>query len=316
MFGKRLKFVMDVQRIKLELKTIFKNHQFPISGVVDYELAHPQYQAHALRYQQWIQNESHGEMAYLSRGLDRRLNPKLVFPELKSVLVVGKPYSPHPVGSEQIRYARYLNGPDYHEAMKASLQDAMLEIKQTLGPAFLYKICVDTSAVLERSWAALTGMGWIGKNTLFIHPEYGSYLFLGVVFTNFEFQAEPKTHPDYCGHCTRCLVSCPTQAFTEPHYLESKKCISYLTLEKRGEWKEQFDTKGFVAGCDLCQEVCPYNLKIVKRTPHEAPASYLITDEAYLKNETKEQYQARVKGTALSRIKFEDFKRNIKDVLE
>jgi epoxyqueuosine reductase len=139
----------------------------------------------------------------------------------------------------------------------------------------------------------------------------GSYVFIGVIFTNQKFELAPELLPDYCGNCSRCLQACPTQALIEPHYLESNQCISYLTLEKRGGWEKNYDTRGFVAGCDICQEVCPYNSKRVKSTPLETPSAYLVTDLEILLAETEVEYRARVAGTALSRIKFQDFKRNL-----
>ena len=209
------------------LEKRLKQAGFPVVGAVDYALAEPLYRKHALRYQSWIEKGSHGSMEYLKRGLERRLVPHLVFPSLKSVVVVARPYPAQPVSREGLRYARYLNGADYHETLKSDLAQVFSD------ETFSYKICVDTSAVLERSWAALTGIGWIGKNTLLIHPQYGSYLFLGVVLTDQEWGMAPRLHKDYCGPCTRCLNACPTAAFPEPGYLEARKCISYLTLEKR-----------------------------------------------------------------------------------
>jgi epoxyqueuosine reductase len=290
------------------IQTRLNAANFPIVGAVDYERALPLYAEHAERYRQWIENGSQGEMAYLARGLERRLNPKLVYPDLQSVITVARPYSPHPVGTGEVRYARYLNGPDYHEKMKADLAQALD------GVEFDYKICVDTSAVLERSWGVLTGLGWVGKNTLLIHPQHGSYLFIGVIFTNQIFGRDPLLLKDYCGSCSRCMSECPTQAIEPAHYVESRKCISYLTLEKRGPFAESIDTKGFVAGCDLCQEVCPYNSKAVKRTPPGGALEYLNTDLEYLLKESEMDYQLRVKGTALSRIKFIDFKRNLSQI--
>jgi epoxyqueuosine reductase len=295
------------------LGAIFEAEGFPVSGVVDYATVQDEYQTHAERYRSWIAEGKQGEMGYLARGLDRRLNPQLVFPELKSVIAVLRPYSPHPVGDEQLRYARYLNGPDYHDSMKAGLERSMQSLSSSgqLPADFKYKICVDTSAVLERTWAKLAGLGWIGKNTLLIHPQLGSYVFIGVVFTNHEFGIKPECVKDYCGPCTRCLKSCPTEAL-ESHSLDSKKCISYLTLEKRGAFQERYPLKGFVAGCDLCQEACPYNSKAVRYIAPVEKAAYLITDESVLLQESETGYQARVKGTALSRIKFPDFQRNLK----
>ena len=291
----------------------FKAEGFPVSGVVDELAARESYALHANRYRTWIEDGKQGDMAYLTRGLGRRLDPKLVFPELKSVIAVLRPYPPQPVGTESLRYARYLNGPDYHLEMKAGLERAF-ESSRRLGhlpDGFQYKICVDTSAVLERSWALLCGLGWIGKNTLLIHPQLGSYVFIGVVFTNHEFNAQPVIMKDYCGPCTRCLSACPTNAL-EAHDLDSRKCISYLTLEKRGPWEQKIDPKGFVAGCDLCQEVCPYNTKPVKYAGSTEIAPYLELDLETLMSETEEDYRRRIEGTALERIKHENFIRNLK----
>lgn len=285
---------------------------FPAAGAVDFESARTHYEAHAQKYAEWIERGFHGSMEYLARGKERRLNPQLVFPELQSVITVLKPYSSHPVGNEDLRYARYLNGRDYHDVLKNQLEDAMTHArtKNILPESFKYKIAVDTSAVLERTWGALTGLGWIGKNTLLIHPQLGSYTFIGVIFTNAIFNRDPVMLNDYCGSCTRCLSACPTQAL-EPHELDARKCISYLTLEKRGEWESKISTSGFLAGCDLCQEVCPFNTKAVKYAPPQERASHLVLEKSRLEQETEEEYRARVKGTALSRVKYADFKRNL-----
>ncbi len=292
-----------------QLKRELTEKNFPLVGAVDYESVAPLYTTHGERYRQWIERSFHGDMAYLQRGLERRLDPRLVFPELKSAVVVARPYRVQPVGTEALKYARYLNGEDYHESMKHDLEDVFRQ------SGFQYKVCVDTSAVLERTWAALAGIGWIGKNTLLINPQYGSYLFLGVVFTDQEFNQPFRPQKDFCGNCDRCMKACPTEAIVAPHDLDARKCISYLTLEKRGEWVQDYDTKGFVAGCDLCQEVCPYNTKPVKYNSATDVADYLLFDEQALLDETEAAYRQRVKGTALTRVKFSDFKRNLKAAL-
>ena len=295
-----------------DLSPAFLVQGFPAVGAVDYERALPIYQEHAKRYLDWVVAEKHGSMGYLHRGLDRRLDPTLVFPELKSVIVVALPYSPHPIQMNGLKYARYLNGPDYHERIQQKLETAMQSLIaiHAVPENFRYKICVDTSAVLERTWAALCGLGWVGKNTLLIHPQLGSYLFLGVVFTNAEFGLGPQILKDYCGSCTRCIVACPTEAL-QPHDLDARTCISYLTLEKRGEWENPIPTKGFLAGCDLCQEVCPYNTKATKAKAPEDLAPHLEFNVEALLSETEAEYKMRVKGTSLSRVKFADFKRNL-----
>jgi epoxyqueuosine reductase len=300
----------NVQKTFDQIKQALIEKNFPLVGAVDYESIAPLYSLHGERYRHWIERSFHGDMAYLQRGLDRRMDPRLVFPELQSAIVVARPYRVQSVGSEKLRYARYLNGEDYHESMKDDLEAVFAQ------SGFRYKVCVDTSAVLERTWAALAGIGWIGKNTLLIHPQYGSYLFLGVVFTDQKFHQPLSPQKDYCGNCDRCMKACPTQAIVAPHDLDARKCISYLTLEKRGEWDQDYDTKGFLAGCDLCQEVCPYNTKPVKYNSETDVADYLELDEAKLQTETETEYRSRVKGTSLTRVKFADFKRNLRAALK
>jgi len=188
-----------------------------------------------------------------------------------------------------------------------------------------WKVCVDTSAILERSWAALAGLGWIGKNTLLIHPQYGSYLFLAEVLINKKTGQGPKLLPNYCGNCTRCLDACPTQAFSSAGVLNSNRCVSYWTLEKRGELhlseEDQKKMGTWVAGCVRCQEVCPFNTKPVRAaekalplSDQPAPSAVDLHDWQGLLNETEEAYKARVKNSALARVKPAQFRRNLEIV--
>ncbi len=293
---------------------------FDLAGIVDIEsqLQDPDsiFQQSVRHYDAWLSQGHAGEMEYLKRGRDRRANPKLVFPEVKSVLSVVLRYPSAPLGSvnpeEGVRYARYLRGGDYHTVIADQLESVL----QSIATHDLkWKICVDTSAVLERTWAYLCGLGWIGKNTLLIHPKLGSYLLLGTVFLNQESGQPVQPLPDFCGNCSRCLEGCPTKAFVKPHELDSTKCISYLTLEKRGEFsieEKQLKRMGnWVAGCDICQEVCPFNLKISKTDLLPAEQSFPDT-WVDLTAESHEDYRARIKKTALSRIKPAEFKRNLK----
>ena len=295
-----------------EYSPLFEEEGFPVAGAVAWRSVRSEYSRHASRYEEWIRAKKHGDMGYLERGLERRMNPELVFPGLQSVIAVLKPYSPHRVGTEELRYARYLNGPDYHDDLKTGLTRAMERLCSASGvPAGAkFKICVDTSAVLERTWAELCGLGWIGKNTLLIHPKLGSYTFVGVVFTDLPFVDAPSPLKDYCGNCDRCLKACPTEAL-RVHDLDSRKCISYLTIEKRGPWVEALPTAGYLAGCDLCQEACPYNTKPEKYTKRLEPVPVLELDRLRLEQETEEDYRKRIEGSALSRVKFQDFKRNL-----
>ncbi len=298
---------------------------FPLAGSVDLDpaLAGP-FAEDVDRFDRWIAQGYDGAMSYLARGRDRRANPRLVFPSTESVFCVAIPYSRLPGGSPMPesgpRHARYLDGPDYHLELTARL-DAMLErVAANLeGPPLTWKVCVDTSAVLERSWAALAGLGWIGKNTLLIHPKHGSYLFVAEALLSRPTGQAPAPLPDLCGHCTRCLVGCPTQAFTGPRVLDANRCLSYWTLEKRGPLeiseKDRKSMGTWIAGCDVCQEVCPFNFKAARAAEAEAQVSGDPRPRAMswieLLDESEEQYVARVKNSALKRVKPPQFRRNL-----
>lgn len=294
---------------------------FACSGAVDIDLAE-NFSDHISVYDQWLSLGYSGEMHYLTRGRDRRANPREVFPKAKSVFCVLEKYTTSPRGAlsskEGPRYARYLQGEDYHLMMKEKLEKMMSSLKES-EVDLSWKVCVDTSAVLERSWAAFCGLGWIGKNKMLIHPQLGSYTFIGVVFLDQEVGCAPRVLPNYCGNCTRCLEGCPTQAFRSSGFLDSNRCISYLTLEKRGELdideglKEKWGS--WVAGCDVCQEVCPFNRKATAREASQGieedrgAVSLKKWDE--LRDETEEEYRRRVKRSSLNRVKPAQFKRNL-----
>lgn len=296
---------------------------FPLASLIDVDRA-IDFVAHYDRYKNWVNAGFHAEMKYLERGLERRGNPKLLLPSTESLLCLAIPYRKEPP-AQNPKYARYLQGHDYHEKLKGILEAMMKKIADDWNPRLArpleWKVCVDTSAVLERSWAALAGLGWIGKNTVLIHPQYGSYLFLAEVLLNVRTGEGAKPLKDYCGNCTRCLNACPTGALPEPHLLNSNDCIAYLTLEKRGDWEktEEFKQKmgTWIAGCDLCQEVCPFNTKPAK-TPEtwevsDADRASLETNWEKLRNETEADYKARILHSSLERVKYVDMKRNIEN---
>ncbi len=297
-----------------------RDEGFPLAGAVDIDLAKRELTTHVERYDDWLKNGYAGAMDYLVRGRDRRADPRLVFPKAQSVFCVALPYPAAPSPGDahsRPRYARYLNGGDYHKTIPPRLERVLENAKRATGLAELeWKVCVDTSAVLERAWAALAGLGWVGKNSLLIHPQLGSYLFLAEAFLSLPTGRAPSPLPNYCGNCTRCLSACPTNAIVAPGVLDSNRCIAYLTLEKRGELNltpELSQAMGtWVAGCDICQEVCPFNTKAA-RAGTEAPIEGAVTldDWAALEAESEEAYRARVKDSALKRVKPEQFRRNL-----
>jgi len=301
-----------------QLKTECTAAGFPLFGALD--LNSVDLTPHHERYKKWMDQGHAGEMQYLVRGTERRGDPHLVFPEARSIVAVGSPYSAHRIGTqdpkEGIQYARYLRGENYHTRIQTLLQGALEKVTST-HPELKWKICVDTSALMERTWGALAGLGWIGKNMMLIHPQYGSYFLLGFALLNQEVERGSTPLKDYCGSCSRCLTACPTQAFTEERNLDSRKCISYWTLEKRGPLElssSQVKAMGnWAAGCDICQEVCPFNQKSEKL----AAKCPMTSDPELpwrwneLQNESLESYKKRTAHSALERVKPADFMRNL-----
>lgn len=312
-----------------------RSEGFVLSGGVDLAAIEKDpavgFSAHVAHYDKWLQAGRAGSMQYLVRGRDRRADPCQVFPAVKSVFSVAIPYPRRAAGAELAesgpRYARYLQGGDYHkilaDKLERVLQLASQEAVARGGSPIGYKVCVDTSAVLERTWAALAGLGWIGKNTLLIHPQHGSYLFLAEVLIDRELHAEPRPLPDYCGNCTRCLSACPTGALLQAHELDARRCTSYLTLEQRGEWELAVEDRPkmgpWIAGCDICQEVCPFNGKPV-RAELANPSLVVIDavadasglrDWVELLEEDDAAYRVRVAKSSLKRVKPAQFRRNL-----
>ncbi len=303
-----------------------RSADFATFGAVDIRLANEEFQKHVDSFSRWLEAGMAGSMSYLARGKERRADPRRVFSGAKSVFCVGVPYDPRPLGAEDPargpRFARYLRGRDYHSEVADRLERLMtavnmrwVESAQSPVRAPLgWKVCVDTSAVLERAWACLAGLGWIGKNTLLIHPKLGSYLFLGLVLLDHETGQAPQIVPDSCGHCQCCLQACPGKALKRGTTLDSRLCVSYWTLEYRGELvTEQMHSFGtWIAGCDVCQEACPFNIRIsraaVARDSRDLCPT--LTWEALLE-ESPDEYRERVRDCALDRVKPEQFSRNL-----
>ncbi|MEE9296040.1 MAG: tRNA epoxyqueuosine(34) reductase QueG [Phycisphaerae bacterium] len=214
---------------------------------------------------QWLATGRAGTMRYLHRNLNIRSDPRQLLDGARSVIVLAFNYhqqAPPPPddGLPRGRVAMYAWGDDYHVIVKKRLHALADELHQQIDEPFETRCCVDTVPILERELAAAAGIGWIGKNTMVLHPDLGSYFFLGEIVTTLELSPdEPVT--DHCGTCTRCLEACPTKAFTAPYQMDASQCISYLTIEHRDEIPLDFHEAigEWVFGCDLCQQVCPYN---------------------------------------------------------
>lgn len=217
-------------------------------------------------YREWLAAGQHGTMAYLARNVELRLEPARILPGARSAIcaAVGYRREDAPPDDDRPRgiVARYARGRDYHRVVKLKLRRLIERLRAELAEPFEARVFVDTGPLFERELAAAAGIGWIGKNTLVLHEELGSYLLLGVALTTLELEPDaPAT--DHCGTCRRCLDACPTQAFPQPYRMDASRCISYLTIEHRGEVEPQFFEAigAWVFGCDICQEVCPFNRK-------------------------------------------------------
>lgn len=214
------------------------------------------------RLQEWLDNGYHGEMFYMERYLDFRRDPRLLVPGAVSVIVLIHNYfqEAKPFNTEFPKIARYAYGKDYHKVLRKKLKEIEKWIKQNTASKVV-RYFVDSGPVMEREWAKETGLVWNGKNTLSIHPQMGSYFFLSCIFTDLEFEYGSLIK-DYCGTCTRCIDACPTKAIDPKGYvLDASKCISYLTIEKKSEIDPSFQGQmdHWLFGCDVCQEVCPWN---------------------------------------------------------
>lgn len=266
-------------------------------------------------YRRWIAEGRQGEMAYLENNLDKRLDPTLLMPSARSIISLALNYYPRRrLSSSQYQFAYYAYGKDYHDVIKMKLQELVEHINQSvqLDSAPTFKLCVDTVPILERYWAVKAGLGWIGKNTNLIIPHAGSFFFLAEIITDLELSYNTPL-PSHCGKCTRCIEACPQHALS-PYSLDAGKCLSYLTIEHRGEWDTNVsDSTPYIYGCDCCQLACPYNNHA---TPTVIPE--LEPSEAFLSmrpsdwhNLSVEQYRTLFKGSAVKRAKYDGLLRNI-----
>ena len=264
---------------------------------------------HGEAFRRWVDAGHAGTMAYLERRLGERLDPERVLPGARSVVAVALNYYQGEADPSWAPVARYAWGRDYHDVMLPRLE-ALSRILAEAGGA-RSRAYVDTGPVLERDLAAGAGLGWIGKNTMLLHPALGSWFFIGVVLTTAELDRDAPL-PDRCGTCRACLDACPTGAFVAPYVLDARRCISYLTIEHRGDIAAELRplVGGWEFGCDLCQSVCPWN----RRAPETGEAAFVPADrypgaEAILGMDDA-AFARRFVGTALTRPRAAGMRRN------
>lgn len=276
------------------------------------------------RFPQWIADGHAGEMKYLESRDDsgrlRRASLNSVFPWAHSVIVCAVNYNTAHPSSTQVKtpergwISRYAwSREDYHDSVLRRLREVETKVKETCGLEVETRSYVDTGPIVERVYAKYAGIGWQGKNTCIINQKIGSWLFLGVIITSLELQPDLPA-PDRCGTCTRCIDACPTHAFVTPHQLDSNKCIAYLTIEKRGPVPEEFREQigQHVFGCDICQDVCPWNRKApTTDKPEFKPREGLVNPAlVWLAEISEEEFREKFRGSPVKRAKRNGLRRN------
>lgn len=271
----------------------------------------------AKRFDDWLKKGYHGKMAYMENHYDKRLDPRILVDDAKSVVSLLLNYYPDEVQSDPDapRLSKYAYGKDYHFVIKDKLKEFMSFIGDEIGEVG-GRMFVDSAPVMDKAWAERSGLGWMGKNTNLIHPRHGSFFFIAELILDLELTPDGPIK-DYCGTCTKCIDACPTEAIVEPYVVDGSKCISYLTIElKDALLPDSFKGKmeNWMFGCDICQDVCPWNRF---STPHSegqfSPAENLLRmSKADWEDISEEIFSELFKNSAVERTKFKGLKRNIK----
>jgi epoxyqueuosine reductase len=271
-------------------------------------------------FERWVAEGYAGDMDYLERGLEKRRDTRLPFTGASSAIVVGLNYGgtapPGPI-------ARYARSDDYHETMWKMLDSLHEWVDETLGRPVPGRSYVDTAPILERDLARRAGLGWQAKNTNLINPQIGSFFFIGALFLDLDLDPDVPFEADRCGTCTRCIDACPTSAIREARVLDATRCISYLTIETRGEIPLEFREAigGLVYGCDICQDVCPWNVSFSRDATLDtlAPRTSLAGDARTMARKIlrmdEAAFRSAFKGSAMKRAKLRGLKRNAAVVL-
>lgn len=268
----------------------------------------------APRLEKWLQKKYQGQMSYMENHFDKRLNPKLLVEDSKSVVSLLLNYFPSEKQNESsYKISKYAYGNDYHFVIKEKLKELLYSIQNEIG-AVSGRAFVDSAPVLDKAWAAKSGLGWIGKNSNLITSKVGSFYFIAELIIDLELEYDTIA-TDHCGTCTACIDACPTQAIVAPYVVDGSKCISYFTIELKDNLPDEMKSKfeDWVFGCDVCQDVCPWN-RFSK--PHNEP---LFNPNSQLLSYTKKDWEEITEDTfkkvfensAIKRTKFEGFKRNI-----
>lgn len=265
----------------------------------------------------WLNARRHGEMHYMANHFDKRVDPRLLVDGAKSVISVLHNYYPgdevvQPEGAPKI--SRYAWGKDYHKVLKKKLYQLLAFIQETISPDVQGRVFVDSAPVLDKHWAKRAGLGWMGKHTNLIVPKKGSYFFIGEIILDLPLTYAEGPVQDFCGTCTRCIDACPTDAL-QPYQIDANRCISYLTIELKTEMDESFgdSLKGWAYGCDICQEVCPWNRFSEKTNSQEFhPLDQILQmGKSEWKDMDSQLFKRLAKKTPMNRIKWEKMHHNL-----
>ena len=287
---------------------------------IGYALIEP-IEADEAHLKQWLNDGYQAGMGYMNNHFEKRINPSLLVEGAKSVISVLLNYKPKEEQQDKHapKIARYAYGKDYHFVIKDKLQLLFNHIKENIYPSLEGRIFTDSAPVLDRVWAAKSGLGWIGKNTNLIHKKLGSYVLIGELITNLEL-ASGEPVKEACGGCQRCIDACPTGALLAPYKLDANKCISYLTIEHREEIPSEFEGQfeNWAFGCDICQEACPWNWK-ARPTKEEAftphPDLLKLSKENWHSMD-KDRFNELFRKSAVKRTKYIGLKRNLDFLLK
>ena len=268
----------------------------------------------APRLEDWLNNNRNGQMSYMENHFDKRLDPTLLVDDAKSVISLLLNYYPGELqNSDSYKISKYAYGEDYHFIIKDKLKEFLFSIQSTIG-AVSGRAFVDSAPVLDKAWAAKSGLGWIGKNSNLLTQKVGSFYFIAELIIDLDLDYDNPT-TDHCGSCTACIDACPTDAIVAPYVVDGSKCISYFTIELKenipSEMKNKFDDWAF--GCDVCQDVCPWN-RFSKK--HNEPLfdpnpEFLFMSKKDWREITEETFKVVFKNSPLKRAKFQGIKRNI-----
>ncbi|MBN8658062.1 MAG: tRNA epoxyqueuosine(34) reductase QueG [Anaerolineae bacterium] len=271
--------------------------------------------AHFNIFQEWLDSNHHATMDYLAseRSRSRRADPSLILPECKSILVLALPYTPAVSGQRSdFNIAAYALGDDYHDVIPPRLKEIVQFIEEQVGHSVPNRYYTDTGPILERELAQRAGLGWIGKNSMLINPQAGSTFLLAEILLGIQIEPDEPFTTDHCGTCTRCIDACPIQCILPNRTINSNRCISYLTIENKGDIPEDLrePVGNWVFGCDICQQVCPWNRFAHPADPALAPSIPLpvLTSDLTL---TSSEFNQRFKRSPIKRAKRRGYLRNL-----